>query len=90
MVFEMVKVIKVVFGKGPGSRSVPSVEGRAPMLKKKSIFWDLPYWEVLEVRNAIDVMHLTENLCVNLLGFLGVYGKLKDTLEARKDMQRMK
>jgi hypothetical protein len=35
-------------------------------------------------------MHLTENLCVNLLGFLGVYGKLKDTLEARKDMQRMK
>jgi hypothetical protein len=38
MVFEMVKDIKVVFGKGPGSRSVPSVEGCAPIWKKKSIF----------------------------------------------------
>ena len=35
-------------------------------------------------------MHLTKNLCVNLLGFLGVYGKPKDTLEARQDLQRMK
>ena len=83
IVFEMVKYIKVVFGKGPGNRSVQSDEGRAPMWKKKSIFWELPYWEVLDVRHAIDVMHLTKNLCVNLLGFLGVYGKPKDTLEAR-------
>ena len=42
--------------------------------------------EVLEVRHAIDVMHLPKNLCVNLLGFHGVYGKLKDTLEARQDL----
>jgi hypothetical protein len=34
--------------------------------------------------------HLTKNLCVNLLGFLGVYGKPKDTLEAWQDLQRMK
>ena len=40
--------------------------------------------------HVIDVMHLTKNLCVNLLGFLGVYGKPKDTLEARQDFQRMK
>ena len=45
---------------------------------------------ILVVRHAIDVMHLTKNLCVNLLGFLGVYGKPKDTLEARQDLQRMK
>ena len=37
-----------------------------------------------------DVMHLTKNLCVNLLGFLGVYGKPKDTLEVRQDLQCMK
>ena len=30
-----------------------------------------------------------ENLRVNLLGFLGVYGKTKDTPEAREDQQRM-
>ena len=89
IVFEMVKDVKVVFRKGPGSRSVQSDDGRAPMWKK-SIFWDLPYWEVLEVRHAIDVMHLIKNLSVNLLGFLGVYGKSKDTLEARQDLQRMK
>ena len=35
-------------------------------------------------------MHVTKNLCVNLLGFLGVYGKTKDTQEARQDQQRMK
>ena len=35
-------------------------------------------------------MHLTKNLCVNLLGFMGVYGKSKDTLEARQDLQCMK
>ena len=34
-------------------------------------------------------MHLTKNLCVNLLGFLGVYGKSKDTLEARNDLKHM-
>ena len=46
--------------------------------------------EVIEVRHAIHVMHLTKNLCVNHLGFLGVYGKPKDTLEARQDLQRLK
>jgi hypothetical protein len=35
-------------------------------------------------------MHLTKNLCVNLLGFMGVYGTPKDTLKARQDLQHMK
>ena len=59
------------------------------MWKKKSIFWDLPYWKELEVRSSINMMHVTKNLCVNLLGFLGVYGKTKDTPEAREDLQRL-
>ena len=57
------------------------------MWKKKSIFLELTYWEVLDVRHAIDVMHLTKNLCVNLIGFLGVYGKNKDILEAHQELQ---
>ena len=60
------------------------------MWKKKNIFWDLPYWEVLEVLHLIDMMHLTKNLCVDLLGFVGIYGKPKNTLVARQDLQRMK
>jgi hypothetical protein len=86
----MVKDLKVIFGKGPGGQPVPKdADGRAPMWKKKSIFWDLPYWKDLEVRSSIDVMHVTKNLCVNLLGFLGVYGKTKDTPEAREHLQHL-
>jgi hypothetical protein len=41
---------------------------------KKSMVWDLPYWEVLEVDNSINMMHLTKNPYV--------FGKAKDTPEA--------
>ena len=58
----MVEDLEVVFGKGLGSQPDPRDNGLAPMWKKKSIFWELPYWKVLDVRHAIDVMHLTKNL----------------------------
>jgi hypothetical protein len=90
-VFGRVKDIKVIFVKGHGGQSVPNdATGHAPMWKTKSIFWELPYWEFLEVRSTIDVMHATKNLCVDLLGFLGVYAKTNDTLETWQDQHRMK
>ena len=47
-VFSMIKDVHVVFGKGRGSQPVLNDEnGHAPMWKKKSILWELPYWEVL-------------------------------------------
>jgi hypothetical protein len=49
------------------------------MWKNKFIFLELKYWKDLEVRSSIDVMHVTKNVCVNLLGFLGMYGNTKDT-----------
>ena len=71
----MVKDVQVVFGKEPGSQPIPNdANGYAPTWKK-CIFWELPYYQVLEVRSAIDMMHQTKNLCVNLLVFMGVYGK---------------
>jgi len=80
----------VIFGKGPGGLAILNdAEGHAPMWKKKSIFWDLPYSKELEVRSSIDMMHVMKNLCVNLLGFLGMYGKTKDTPEAWEDQQRV-
>ena len=40
----MVNDVKVLFGKGPGSQPVSKdANGHAPMWKKKSIFWELPY-----------------------------------------------
>ena len=90
VMYDMVKDLKVIFGKGPGGQSVPNDSaGHVPMWKKMSIFWELPYWKILEVHSSIDVMHVTKNLCVNLLNFLGVYGKTKDTPDARQDQQRM-
>jgi hypothetical protein len=87
----MVKDVQVVVGKGPGSQPfLNDANGHAPIWKKKSIFWELPYCKVLEVRSAIDVMHLMKNLCVNLLVFTGMYGKSKDTPEARQNLQCMK
>ncbi|XP_052137571.1 uncharacterized protein LOC127756216, partial [Oryza glaberrima] len=53
-VFTMVKDLRVVFGKGPGSQPIESEDGHAVMWKKNSIFWELPYWEFLDVRHAID------------------------------------
>ncbi|XP_066166206.1 uncharacterized protein [Oryza sativa Japonica Group] len=53
-VLAMVKDLKVVFGKGPGSQHIESEDGHAAMWKKNSIFWELPYWEFLDVRHAID------------------------------------
>jgi hypothetical protein len=90
--FDMVRDVEVIFGKGPGSQSVPNdvATGHAPMWQKKSIFWELEYWKDLEVRSSIDMMHIMKNVFVNLLGFLGVYGKIKDTPEAQEDQQHMK
>ena len=67
----MVKDVHVVFGKGRGSQQVPNDEnGHAPMWKKKSILWELPYWDVLEVRNAIDVPALPYSSCNKLFSKL--------------------
>ena len=42
-VLAMVNDLHVIFGKGPGGLAVSNdAEGRAPMWKKKSIFWDYP------------------------------------------------
>jgi hypothetical protein len=43
VVFGMVKDLKVIFGKGPCSQPVPNgADKRAPMWKKKSVFWSYP------------------------------------------------
>ena len=89
-VLATVNDLHVIFGKGLGALAVPNdAEGHAPMWKKKSIFWELPYRKDLEVRSSINVMHVTKNLCVNLLGFLGVYAKTKDTPEERGHLQHL-
>jgi hypothetical protein len=58
--------------------------------KKRSIFFDLPYWSSLEVRHCLDVMHIEKNVCESLVGtLLNISGKSKDGLKARRDLQQM-
>ncbi|XP_039822138.1 uncharacterized protein LOC120684337, partial [Panicum virgatum] len=55
-VFNMEKDLEVIFGKGSGSQPVPNENGMAPMWKKKSIFWELPYWEVLDTKDTVEAL----------------------------------
>ena len=54
---------------------------------KKSIFWDLPYWENHLLRHNLDVMHVEKNFFDNLMNtILNVQGKTKDNLKSRYDL----
>ncbi|XP_042467453.1 uncharacterized protein LOC122050628 [Zingiber officinale] len=58
--------------------------------KKKSIFFELPYWMDNLVPHNIDVMHTERNFMENVLStILGIVGKSKDHLNARRDLKEM-
>ncbi|WOG86997.1 hypothetical protein DCAR_0206216 [Daucus carota subsp. sativus] len=45
--------------------------------KKRSIFFELPYWSSNMVRHNLDVMHIEKNLCDKILGtLLNIGGKI--------------
>ncbi|XP_037425664.1 uncharacterized protein LOC119291055 [Triticum dicoccoides] len=55
--------------------------------KKKSIFFDLEYWEHNKLRHNLDVMHIEKNVFENLIGtLLDIDSKTKDGLDARLDL----
>ena len=57
------------------------------VFKKKSVFWTLPYWEILRVRHCISVMHVEKNVCESILGtLLKIKGKRKDGEDSWLDM----
>ncbi|XP_016185884.1 uncharacterized protein LOC107627561 [Arachis ipaensis] len=58
--------------------------------KKKSVFFELPYWEENMLRHNLDVMHIEKNVCDNIVfTILNDNEKSKDNLKARKDLQYM-
>ncbi|KAJ9561926.1 hypothetical protein OSB04_007086 [Centaurea solstitialis] len=58
--------------------------------KKKSIFFDLPYWKDNLLRHNLDVMHIEKNVCDSVVGTLmNLDGKTKDHIKARLDLQEM-
>ncbi|KAL8145946.1 hypothetical protein AgCh_003901 [Apium graveolens] len=80
-VFERVKNIDVLLGKLYKKPTTSSI------WKKRSIFWDLPYWEHLQVRQCLDFMHIEKNVCESITGtLLNIPGKTKDGVKARLDL----
>jgi len=63
-VYEKINNIDHTFGKSKWNSSVTNI------WKKKSIFFNLPYWSRLEVKYCIDVMHVEKNVCDSLIGTL--------------------
>ncbi|XP_076886075.1 uncharacterized protein LOC143535814 [Bidens hawaiensis] len=90
--YDQVKNINTVWGKRTrdGNGAGAGAGTGVGIWKKKSIFWDLPYWKDLEVRHCLDVMHIEKNVCDSLLGLLlNIPGKTKDGIRVRRDMQEM-
>ena len=58
--------------------------------KKKSIFFQLPYWKTLILCHNLDVMHIEKNICDSIVGtLLSIDGKSKDNMNSRLDLQAL-
>ncbi|CAL2238199.1 unnamed protein product [Prunus armeniaca] len=56
----------------------------------KPMFFELPYWSKLKLRQNLNVMHVEKNVFDTLVGtILDIEGKTKDTIKARLDLERM-
>ena len=81
---------QITFGKSTRKRKQREEETRWHNWRKKSIFFELQYWEKLLVRHNLDVMHIEKNICDSILGtLLGMEGKSKDGEKARLDMEHL-
>ncbi|GJX08844.1 hypothetical protein Tco_0196776 [Tanacetum coccineum] len=66
------------------------IDGENLLWKKKSVFFDLEYWEHNLLRHNLDVMHIEKNVSDNILGtLLDLDGKTKDNENTRKDLEEM-
>jgi len=63
-----------------------SVDSARPW-KKRSIFFDLPYWKDNKCRHNLDVMHIEKNICDSVIvTLLDIPRKTEDHTNARLDL----
>ncbi|XP_012701433.1 uncharacterized protein LOC101786371 [Setaria italica] len=78
------------FGIATKKRKQCEEERRWHNWRKKSIFFELPYWKKLLVRHNLDVMHIEKNICESIIGtLLDIDGKCKDSDKVRLGMQHL-
>ena len=62
--------------------------GRFNCVKKRNIFFTLPYWEDHVLRHNLDVMHIEKNVVDNIIGtLLNLDGKTEDNLKVHQDLK---
>ena len=89
-VFSIVSKLKFIFGKktkdGKPRKNIKPAPGAT--FKNKSIFFKyLKYWPELDVRYAIDGMHVQKNMFESQNGtMLDMKRKIKEGLNSRMDM----
>jgi hypothetical protein len=82
--FEKLADKEVAYGK-PNKKHLPTSGW-----KRRSVFFDLPYWKFLFVRHSLDVMHIEKNVCDSLIGtLLNMPGKTKDGVKSREDLRKL-
>lgn len=91
-VLECTKDLNTVFGKDPSGKK-PTTKRRKEgeplvIFKRRSIWFELPYWKDLMLRHNFDFMHIGKNVSESLVNtFMGIDGKSKDNLNSRLDLQ---
>ena len=68
-----------------------NVQQDTSIFRKRSCFFQLPYWETLLLRHNLDPMHIEKNVFENIAHtLLNVSKRSKDNLNARLDLQQLK
>ncbi|XP_074560392.1 uncharacterized protein LOC141816527, partial [Curcuma longa] len=80
----------VTFGKPPSTTQPIDGFGKTHNWVKRSIFWELPYWQTNLIRHNLDVMHIEKNVFDNVFNtIMDVKDKTKDNAKARKDLEQL-
>ncbi|KAM3284809.1 hypothetical protein P3S67_023608 [Capsicum chacoense] len=75
----------VTFGKGQKRKR--NVHNDAYNWRKKSIFFELYYWDGHHLRHNLDPIHIETNMSESFLStIMSMVGKTKDTLKSRYDL----
>ncbi|GJS82168.1 putative TNP-like transposable element [Tanacetum coccineum] len=68
--------------------TIECAELRPPLDEEAMFSRDLAYWEHLQVRHCLDIMHIKKNVCESLIYLLlNITGKTKDVVNVRHDME---
>jgi hypothetical protein len=66
------------------------VEPLIGVWKRRSVFWDLPYWKIFGTPHCLDGMHIMNNVCESLLDTLfNMPDWTKDGLKVRNDLMAL-